>query len=121
MKTNNEQWGILWKKDKYNSAESTLQIIDASKDSLSHPQGPTVWATMNVRAVAPHVEEIQRRALLMRAAPNLLSALELLTKAFDALLPGAAHLAIDLGLLNDAALAARAAIREATDYDWNME
>lgn len=38
---------------------------------------------------------------------KLQEALALLLEAFDALLPGAAHLAVDVGLLNDAACKAR--------------
>lgn len=53
-------------------------------------------------------------AVLMAAAPELFDALVLMEKAYRALLPGAANLAIDIGLLNDAGRACTRALAYAT-------
>ena len=56
-------------------------------------------------------DNIKRRNLVaMRAIDRideLEQALEHLLEAFDALMPGARHIAVDIGLLNDAACQAR--------------
>jgi len=43
---------------------------------------------------------------------ELEQALSLLLKAFDALLPGAVHISVDIGLLNEAAIKARPLVKK---------
>ena len=66
---------VVYTKDLYDSSEDNLRIIDNSPDSLNHPQGPLTIATMNVRAFAPHLDELIETATLFAAAPAMLNAL----------------------------------------------
>ena len=74
MKTHN--WKIHYERDREDSARNDLRIIDASPESMSHPQGPMTIATVNVRSFAPHVEHAEDHARLLAAAPELFIALK---------------------------------------------
>lgn len=67
------EWEIRYERDPFDSAQSTLRIIDPA--TTGHPQGPVTLATINVAAFAPHMEEPLANARLMAAAPELLTAL----------------------------------------------
>lgn len=72
---NTPNWKTHYVRDRYDSADNDLRIIDASPESMSHPQGPITIATVNVRPFAPHVEHAEGHARLIAAAPALLAAL----------------------------------------------
>ena len=67
------EWDIRYERDHFDSAQSTLRIIDPT--TTGHPQGPVTLATINVAAFAPHMEEPLANARLMVAAPELLGML----------------------------------------------
>lgn len=69
-------WMIEFEPDDLESKNSRLRIIDGSPESLNHPQGPLVLATLNVSAFAPHLAEPLANADLMVAAPAMLAALQ---------------------------------------------
>lgn len=68
---------VCFDRDEYDSAHSTLRILDANPLSLDHPQGPLTVATINVTAHAPHLDEPLANAALFRAAPKMLAALRI--------------------------------------------
>jgi hypothetical protein len=75
-------WLVDYQPDKFDSIHSKLSIIDGSESSLNHTHGSLTLATINVRAFAPHMDEPLANAHLIASAPDLLSALEAVTKAY---------------------------------------
>jgi hypothetical protein len=75
-------WLVRFDEDRYDSKLSVLEVIDGSEASLNHPQGELVLARVNVSAFAPHMDEPLANARLIAAAPELLAALEAVTKAY---------------------------------------
>jgi len=115
-----QTWKVEHQHDRLDSSEDTIRILDDSPDSQNHPQGPLVIANVNARAFAPYLETPLAYAAAMAAAPQMLKALQLLLKAYDEILPGIANICVqDFALINDAPIAARAAIRDATSFDVN--
>ncbi len=75
-------WLVRFDEDRFDSKLSVLEVIDGRDESLNHPQGALVLARVNVSAFAPHMDEPLANARLIAAAPELLSALEAVTKAY---------------------------------------
>lgn len=110
-----DTWKVVNEVDQFNSADNDLRIIDASPESLTHPQGPVTLATVNVRAFAPHVEHAEKIAQLMAAAPELLDALQTWNEFWDTMPKGQmGKLSFDVGLLNDGFIKMGKAIARAT-------
>lgn len=61
--------------DKFDSRLDVVKIIDASEQSLNHPQGPLTLATINSGAFAPHIEHALELADLLARAPEMFEAL----------------------------------------------
>jgi hypothetical protein len=75
-------WLVRFDEDRFDSKLSVLEVIDGRDESLNHPQGELVLARVNVSAFAPHMDEPLANARLIAAAPELLAALEAVTKAY---------------------------------------
>lgn len=74
----------------------------------------TVAALSKVTDCEKWRDESTANALLLAAAPELLAALKMLLRATDQMLPGVKYIACqDYAILNDAPIAARAAIAKA--------
>jgi aromatic ring-cleaving dioxygenase len=65
-------WLVRFERDKYDFSRSKLDVIEGSRDSLSHPQGPLVLAKISTL----NEKESFANAYLISLAPDLLSALE---------------------------------------------
>jgi len=75
-------WIVRFDEDRFDSKLSVIEVIDGSEASLNHPQGELVLARVNVSAFAPHMDEPMANARLIASAPELLAALEAMTKAY---------------------------------------
>lgn len=75
-----EKLKVIHKPDKFDSARDQIYLIDGSKGSLSHPQGPTRIATLNVATFAPYEEYPLATASLFAASPLLLESTQQLLK-----------------------------------------
>ena len=75
-------WLVQFDEDRFDPSRSTLKIIDGREESLNHTNGALSLAFVNVSAFAPHMDEPLANAHLIASAPDLLSALEAVTKAY---------------------------------------
>jgi hypothetical protein len=75
-------WLVRFDEDQFDPTHSTLKIIDGREESVNHTHGALSLAFINVSAFAPHMDEPLANAHLIASAPELLSALEAVTKAY---------------------------------------
>jgi hypothetical protein len=75
-------WLVRFDEDQFDPTHSTLKIIDGREESVNHTHGALSLAFINVSAFAPHMDEPLANATLIASAPDLLSALEAVTKAY---------------------------------------
>ena len=75
MKVNHTKapWIVQIDEDRNDSSFTTINVVDGSSESLSHPQGALTLA--NIQTFAPHLKEGIANAHLIASAPDLLDAL----------------------------------------------